>query len=597
MVSVCTPHPAHADGVVAAAGAGAHVLVEKPLAADLASCDRAIAAGRAAGVRIGVVSQRRWYRPVVRLRRAIDDGRIGRPVLATATVLGWRDAAYYRSDPWRGRWSTEGGGVLVNQAPHQLDLLLWLLGPVEEVYGRWANFSHPSIEVEDTAVGVVRFRSGALASLVLSNAQDPGLYGRIHVHGSNGATVGVQTDGGSMFIAGVTAAVDPPVNDVWTVRGEEDLLAGWQAADRAAAFAEDPLTFYHARQIEDFLVAIVEDRAPAVDAEDGRRVVELFTAVYRSQRDGRPVAFPLAAEDGDDFDGRLAARATGTGGAGRAVKALVLAAYNRLELVDLPLPAVGPRDVLVRVRACGICGSDVHGLDGSTGRRIPPIVMGHEAAGEIAGVGPEVDGWRIGDRVTFDSTISCGRLRHVPLRPGQPVRPAAGPGCLVRGVPPARGVRRVRGDSPARGVPAPGRRLLRGRCGRRTARDRPPRRLPGGRRGGQPRRRGRDGRHRVPDRAGPPRPRRAHHRRRGPQSGPPGAGGAARGDGHRPERRGRRGRPGARRDRAGRCRRRLRGGRDRADRRPRDRVGAQGRDRGPRRQRGAGRFGCRSRRW
>ena len=306
MVSVCTPHPTHADAVEATAANGAHALVEKPLAPDLAGCDRSIDACRQAGVKLGVMSQRRWYRPVVRMRRAIDSGAIGTPIIAVATVMGWRDESYYRSDPWRGRWATEGGGVLVNQTPHQLDLLRWFMGPIEELYGYWDNFNHPSIEVEDTALAVIRFRSGALGSLVLSNSQNPGLYGRIHVHGSNGASVGVQTDGGSMFISGVTTEVDPPFNDLWTVAGQEDLLAGWQAEDRAATEIEDPLTFYHARQIEEFLDAIIEDRPPAVDGADGRNAVEIFTAVYRSRRDGRPVRFPLdAAEQGSDYDGRL----------------------------------------------------------------------------------------------------------------------------------------------------------------------------------------------------------------------------------------------------------------------------------------------------
>jgi predicted dehydrogenase len=305
MVSVCTPHPVHAEVVEAAAANGAHSLVEKPLAPDLAGCDRAIAACRDAGVKLGVISQRRWYRPVVRMRAAVDAGAIGTPILGTATILGWRDEAYYRSDPWRGRWATEGGGVLVNQAPHHLDLLRWLMGPVDEVFGYHDNFNHPFIEVEDTAVAVIRFRSGALGTLVLSNAQDPGLYGRIHIHGSNGSTIGVQTDGGSMFVSGMTARVEAAVNDLWTVPGEEALLAGWQAEDRAASETEDPLSYYHERQIEDFLAAIVEDRAPAVDGIDGRNAVELFTAIYRSRRDGRPVRFPLdTADQGADRDGR-----------------------------------------------------------------------------------------------------------------------------------------------------------------------------------------------------------------------------------------------------------------------------------------------------
>lgn len=305
-VAICTPHPSHAELVELAARRGAHVFVEKPLAADLADCDRAISACRQAGVKLGVISQRRFYPPVQRMRQAIEAGKIGRPILATLTVLGWRDAAYYRSDPWRGSWQREGGGVLVNQTPHQLDLLQWLMGPVEELSGYWDNFNHPTIEVEDTAIAVIRFKSGALGSLVLSNSVNPGLYGNIHIHGANGAAIGSQTEGGSMFISGVTSHVDPPINDLWTVPGEAHLLESWQAEDRRSASQVDVMTYYHELQIADFLDAILENREPLVTGEDGRRTVELFTAIYRSQRDRRPVQFPLAAEQGrDDFDGRL----------------------------------------------------------------------------------------------------------------------------------------------------------------------------------------------------------------------------------------------------------------------------------------------------
>jgi UDP-N-acetyl-2-amino-2-deoxyglucuronate dehydrogenase len=306
-VSVCTPHPLHASAIEAAASNGAHVLVEKPLAATLADCDRAIAACAAAGVRLGVVSQRRFYPPIVRMKAAIDAGKIGRPVLATVDILGWRDKAYYASNPWRGTWEAEGGGVLVKQAPHQLDLLQWLMGPVDEVSGYWGNINHPEIEVDDTAVAVVRFRDGGLGSIVASNAQNPGIGGRIHVHGSNGASIGTQTDLGSMFISGVTTSVEPAVNDLWTIAGEAELLPTWQAEDRAFAADRDVMSWFHERQIEDFLDAILEDRPPAVEGVEGRKVVELFTAIYRSQRDGRPIRFPLAPEtDGEDMDGRLA---------------------------------------------------------------------------------------------------------------------------------------------------------------------------------------------------------------------------------------------------------------------------------------------------
>lgn len=306
MVSICTPHPSHADLAVLAAQHGAHALVEKPLASDLGDCDRAIEACRQAGVKLGVISQRRLYQPVVRMRRAIEAGKIGVPVVAAMTVLGWRDEAYYESDPWRGTWDAEGGGVMVNQTVHQLDLLQWLMGPIDELFGRWDNMNHPYIEVEDTAAAVIHFESGALATFLVSNSQNPGLYGKIHIHGSNGASIGVQTEGGSPFIAGVTTDVDPPINDIWTIPGEAHMLPRWQEEDRAFAATHDVMTYYHRLQIEDFLQAIIQDREPMVNGEEGRKAVEIFTAVYRSQRDGRPVKFPLQAEgEGDDYDGRL----------------------------------------------------------------------------------------------------------------------------------------------------------------------------------------------------------------------------------------------------------------------------------------------------
>jgi UDP-N-acetyl-2-amino-2-deoxyglucuronate dehydrogenase len=291
MVVIATPHPLHADQAVAAAQAGAHVLVEKPMAITAADCDRMIAAAQQNGVKLGVISQRRLYAPVQRMRAAIDAGKIGRPVLGSVTMLGWRSAEYYEMDAWRGTWEGEGGGVMVNQAVHQLDLFQWLMGPIAEVFGYYANLNHPTIEVEDTAVAVVRFKSGALGTVLVSNSQNPGLYGHIHVHGENGASIGVQTESGSTFISGVTLAVDPPYNDLWTVPNETSLLAEWQAEDRASVNTIDYLTYYHILQMEDFLKAILEDRAPLVSGEEGRKAVALFEAIYNSERTHQPVRF------------------------------------------------------------------------------------------------------------------------------------------------------------------------------------------------------------------------------------------------------------------------------------------------------------------
>ncbi|GAB3642357.1 Gfo/Idh/MocA family protein [Spirosoma arcticum] len=286
---VTTPHPAHRDPTVAALDAGAHVLVEKPLASSLEDCDAMLEAARRNGRYLGTISQRRFYAPSMRIRQAIDTGQIGKPVLGMVQMLGWRGEAYYQSDPWRGSWAGEGGGVLVNQAPHQLDLLLWYMGEAEEVFGIWRNLNHPYIEVDDTAVAIVKFKNGGLGNLVVSNSQKPGLYGKVHVHGENGASVGVQTDGGSMFVAGMSGITDPPVNDIWMVPGQEDKLSAFVAEDTAFFKQIDATVYFFGLQIADFRDAIREGRPPMVTGDDGRRVVALFQAIYESTRTGLPV--------------------------------------------------------------------------------------------------------------------------------------------------------------------------------------------------------------------------------------------------------------------------------------------------------------------
>lgn len=304
-LDICTPHPLHTEPAVKAAEAGVHVLIEKPLASSLQDCDRIIGAGKKGGVKIGVMCQRRFYAPCRRIKDAIDANKLGQPILGSVAMYGWRDEAYYRSDPWRGSWIAEGGGVLVNQAPHQLDLFQWYMGPIDELFGLWDNLNHPYIEVEDTAMAIVRFKSGALGNIVVSNSQNPALYGRVNVHGSNGASVGVQTDGGAMFVAGMSSITEPPLNDLWTVSGEEGMLEKWKKEDTDFFLSINPMEYYHRLQIAEFLNAILEGRDPLITGEEGRKTVEIFTAIYRSQRDRKPVKFPLMPEVGrDDYDGR-----------------------------------------------------------------------------------------------------------------------------------------------------------------------------------------------------------------------------------------------------------------------------------------------------
>ena len=306
VVNVCTPHPVHREPTLAALEAGAHVMIEKPFASSLEDCDAMLEAARNHGKETGVMCQRRWYLPSIRVKEAIDGGKIGKPVFGTINMLGWREKWYYESDPWRGTWTGEGGGVLVNQAPHQLDLLQWYMGEIDELYGLWSNLNHPYIEVEDTANAILKFKNGGVGNIIVTNSQKPGIFGKVQVHGDNGASVGVKTEGGAMFIAGMTSILEPPVNDLWTVPGEEEMLAMWVKEDSEFFHSlKDPMEYFHERQIEDFLQAVLEGRRPLITGEDGRVTVEIFTAIYRSTRDNKPVKWPLMPEGREDFDGRL----------------------------------------------------------------------------------------------------------------------------------------------------------------------------------------------------------------------------------------------------------------------------------------------------
>lgn len=292
-VFICTPHPLHAKTAIEAIKLGCHVLIEKPLASNLEDCDSILEASYKYNVKVGTIVQRRFYKPCMRIKKAIEDGKLDKPILGILSMLGYRDESYYKSDPWRGSWALEGGGVLVNQAPHQIDLLQWYMGDVSEVYGVWKNLNHPYIEVEDTALAIIKFKSGAIASIVASNSQNPALYGKVHIHGSNGASVGVQTDGGAMFIAGVSSINEPPYNDIWTVKGEENMLEIWKKEDSDFFNSIDNMYYYHELQIEDFLNAVINNKKPFVDGLEGRKTVEIFTAIYRSTKNDKPVEFPL----------------------------------------------------------------------------------------------------------------------------------------------------------------------------------------------------------------------------------------------------------------------------------------------------------------
>jgi UDP-N-acetyl-2-amino-2-deoxyglucuronate dehydrogenase len=294
LVSVCTPHPTHEQVVSAAAAHGAHVLCEKPIAVDLASAARTVQACEDAGVRLGVLFQRRFWPAAVRIRRALEDGVLGTPVLGHASVLLHRDAEYYTSAPWRGSWETDGGGVLMTQAIHHVDLLQWFMGEAVEVSARYATFEHgAAIEVEDTLVATLRFASGALATLAASTALAPGLGSRVTVTGSTGATVGL-----AEYPEGAEGA-----NYLWTVPGEAVVAApfgGGLAPDVALRTINGGLAPFHARQIAEFVDAVRTGREPAVTGREAMKSLAIVIAAYRSAAAGGPVPVSVDARFPED---------------------------------------------------------------------------------------------------------------------------------------------------------------------------------------------------------------------------------------------------------------------------------------------------------
>ncbi len=279
-VTICTPHPSHSEIAVKCAHLGCHILVEKPLATSIAECDAMITAARKNGVLLGTLVQRRNYLPCRRIKEIIEAGKIGKPILAEVVILGWRSEEYYKSDPWRGTWKGEGGGLLMTQASHQIDLVNWYLGDIESIYGISANFNHPYIEVEDSAVAVIKYKSGALASLLASNCQNPALYAKVHVFGSNGGAVGVQTDGGQMFIAGVSEIEEPPVTDLWQVPGDATTVDELITEDSIFFKNIDRMIYFHQKHIENFVNAITGSDTLCADGTAGRSTVEVCEAIY-----------------------------------------------------------------------------------------------------------------------------------------------------------------------------------------------------------------------------------------------------------------------------------------------------------------------------
>jgi predicted dehydrogenase len=274
VVCVCVPSGLHAEVGVRAAKAGKHLVVEKPVDVTLEAADRLLAAARQAGVTLTVMSQHRFDPGVTELKRLIDDGALGRLVLGEASTKWYRTQAYYDAAPWRGTWAMDGGALL-NQGIHYVDLLRWCMGPAVEVTAVCVTQTH-DIEVEDTALAIVRFASGAVGTIGATTAAYPGFPQRLEITGTLG-TVTVE-DGQLVRTALRGAAGAAP--------------AQGSAQDPPQAAAADPAALdaaVHAAQLADLLAAADEGREPAVSGQDGRDALEIVRAVYESSRAGRPV--------------------------------------------------------------------------------------------------------------------------------------------------------------------------------------------------------------------------------------------------------------------------------------------------------------------
>ncbi|MGS0561882.1 Gfo/Idh/MocA family protein [Microbacterium aurugineum] len=271
IASICLPSAFHADAVVEALEAGVDVIVEKPIDVTLDAADRIQATESATGRTVSVISQRRFQPVSSFIRRSIDQGALGRMTSGVVESALFRPQEYYESGDWRGTASIDGGGALMNQGIHALDLLLWMLGTPVSVSAKTGRLAHERIEVEDVAGATIEFESGAIGLLLASTAAYPGLPVRLAVHGSAGTAV-MENDGLSFF-ASATAA--EPSRDALV---EHDVPEGWSDVDMA-----------HHRQYLDVIAAIREGRRPAITTDDGRRALQVVLAVYESARTGRPV--------------------------------------------------------------------------------------------------------------------------------------------------------------------------------------------------------------------------------------------------------------------------------------------------------------------
>jgi predicted dehydrogenase len=280
VVIITTPSGAHLELAVAATSAGKHVVVEKPLEITPLRCDRIIEACERNRVKLCTIFPSRFADASAELKKAADAQRFGRLTLGETTCKWWRSQQYYDEGGWKGTQELDGGGALMNQAIHSVDLLLWMMGPATHVSGFSATLAHERIEVEDTAVACLRFANGALGVIQATTSVHPGYPKTIAIHGDRGSAVIEQED-----ILRWDFSPERPEDQAVKERFARKVGASGGSADPKAISHVG-----HSRQLADFVQAIRDDRPPLVDGREGRRAVELICAIYQSAAMGKTVA-------------------------------------------------------------------------------------------------------------------------------------------------------------------------------------------------------------------------------------------------------------------------------------------------------------------
>ncbi|RLF06315.1 MAG: hypothetical protein DRK00_02045 [Thermoprotei archaeon] len=298
-VSVCTPHPLHSEVAVAAAKHGVNVLTEKPMAATVSQCLEMIWEARRRGVKLGVVFQYRFEPHFRRAKRLISSGGLGEPYRALLRYVTYRDMAYYGSAEWRGRWASEGGGVLINQAVHLIDAFTWLMGmmPVE-VFAYAGTVGH-DIEVEDLVSAVALYANGCQAAMQFSTLDTPDMV-HVEIRGDRGVLL-VETspkrgeEGLKSVVGRYLYLNETPIRRAIFA----SLKGGGRPGYRIEEVRVDEPFTGHRAVLEDFAKAVLEDREPEVPGEEGVKSVELINAMIMSAVKGQPVKIPISPAEYD----------------------------------------------------------------------------------------------------------------------------------------------------------------------------------------------------------------------------------------------------------------------------------------------------------